>query len=35
MDADTHTHKLFYDHWLDLVPIERSAGLRADHVVTT
>ena len=34
MDADAHTHKLFYDHWLDYLPIERN-GLRADHVVTT
>ncbi len=28
MDADAHTHKLFYDHWLDLLPIERSSRLR-------
>ena len=35
MDADAHTHKLFYDHWLDLLPIERSSRLRADLAVTT
>jgi len=29
MDADAHTHKLFHDHWLDLLPIERSSRLRA------
>ena len=35
MDADAHTHKLFYDHWLDLAPIERSIRLRAALAMTT
>jgi hypothetical protein len=35
MDAAAHTHKLFYDHWLDLAPIERSSRLRDDLSVTT
>ena len=34
MDADAHTHKLFYDHWLDPLPIERSSRLRADRSLT-
>jgi hypothetical protein len=35
MDADAHSHKLFYDHWLDLLPIERNARLRDDLSMTT
>ncbi len=35
MDASAHTHKLFYDHWLDLMLIERSSRLRDDFGVTT
>ena len=35
MDADAHSHKLFHDYWLDLVPIERSSRLRADLDLTT
>jgi hypothetical protein len=35
MDAAVHTHKLFYDHWLDLLPIERSSGLRVDLKMTS
>ena len=34
MDANAHTHKLFYDHWLDRLPIERSARLRVDLRMT-
>ncbi len=35
VDADAHTHKLFYDHWLDLVPIERSSRLHVELAVTS
>jgi hypothetical protein len=35
MDAAVHTHKLFYDHWLDPVPIERSSRLRNDLGMTS
>jgi len=35
MDADTHSHDIFYDHWLDLSPIERSSRLRDDPGMTT
>ncbi len=35
MDADTHSHDIFYDHWLDLTPIERSSRLRVDFGMTS
>jgi hypothetical protein len=35
MDADIHSHDIFYDHWLDLRPIERSSRLRSDDSMTT
>ncbi len=35
MDAAAHTHELFYDHWLDPMPIERSSRLRDDVRLTS
>ncbi len=35
MDVDAHIHKLFHDHWLDLLPIERSPRLRVHLTMTT
>ena len=35
MNAVTHSHEIFYDHWLDLWPIERSSRLRSDDGMTT
>ena len=35
MDADIHSHDIFYDHWLDLRLIERSTRLRVDFSMTS
>jgi hypothetical protein len=35
MDADAHSHEIFYDHWLELSPIERSLRLRVDFGMTS
>jgi hypothetical protein len=35
MNAATHSHEIFYDHWLDFWPIERSSRWRVDRGMTT